>query len=176
MANIFQKQNSLSDGSKRTSTQTIVNNVESEEEESVPTNSKRNSIHSSWSDLLSVDEEAEYKRTYGSEPNIIGVATTSAASSVNSTIKEPSIPPVKRTIKNIVLVPYTCKPKDWRSWCIRSPYTTSSIASPLMVKSKEKKKRERWSINHTVHTIPLFILLSFMRMNKFLDIHIWTFL
>ena len=51
VANIFQKQNSLSDDSKRTSTQTIVNNVESEEEELVPTNSKRNSIHSNWSDL-----------------------------------------------------------------------------------------------------------------------------
>ena len=140
VANIFKKQNSLSDDSKRTSTQTIVNNVESEEEESVPTNSKGNSIHSNWSDLLPVDEEAEYKRTYRSEPNIIGVATTSAASSVESTIKEPSIPPVKRTVKNIVLVLYTPKPKDWGSWLIRSPYTTSTIASPPMVRSNEQRK------------------------------------
>ena len=98
VANIFQKQNSLSDDSKRTSTQTIVNNVESEEDESVPTNSKRNSIHSNWGDLLSVDKEVEYKRTYRSVPNIIGVATTSAASSVEPTNKEPSIPPMKRTV------------------------------------------------------------------------------
>ena len=131
-ANIFQKQNSLSDNSKGTSTQTIVNNVESEEEESVPTNSKRNSIHSNWSDLLSVDEEAEYKRTYRSEPNIIGVATTSASSAVEAT-KRPSIPPVKKTVRNIVLVPYMAKPMDWGSWHIRSPYTTSTIASPPMV-------------------------------------------
>ena len=52
VANIFKKWNSLSDNSKRTSTQTIVNNVESEEEESVPTNSKRNSIHSNWLTLI----------------------------------------------------------------------------------------------------------------------------
>ena len=90
---------------------TILNNVESEDEGSVPTNSKRNSIHSNWSDLLSVDEEAEYKRISRSEPNIIGMATTSAASTVEAT-KRPSILPVKKTVKNIVLVPYTPKPMD----------------------------------------------------------------
>ena len=110
MANIFQKQNLFS-----TSTQTIVKNVESEDEGSVPTNSKRNSIHSNWSDLLSVDKEAEYKRISKSEPNIIGVTTTSAASPVEAT-KRPSIPPVKKTVKNIVLVPHMPKPMDWGSW------------------------------------------------------------
>ena len=115
MANIFQQQNLLSDNSKGTSTQTIVNNVESEGEGSLPTNSKRNSVCSNWSDLLSVDEEAEFKRTCRSEPNIISVATTSAVSAVEAT-KRPSIPPVKKTVKNIVLVPYTPKPMDWGSW------------------------------------------------------------
>ena len=90
----------LSDDSKGTSTQTIVNNVESEDERYVPTSNKRNSIHSNWSDLLSVEEEAEYKRTCKStnEPNIIGVATTSAASAVEAR-KRPSIPPVKKVVK-----------------------------------------------------------------------------
>ena len=90
----------FSDDSKGTSTQTIVNNVESEDERSMPTSSKRNSIHSDWSDLLSVDAEADYKKTYKSrsEPNIIGVATTSAASTIEAT-KRPSIPPVKKTVK-----------------------------------------------------------------------------
>ena len=115
MANIFQKQNSLSDNSKGTSTQTIIHNVESEDEGSVPTTSKRNSIHSNWSDFLPVDEEAEYKRTCRSEPNIIGVATTSTASTGEAT-KRPSIPPVKKTVKNIVLVPYMPKLTDWGSW------------------------------------------------------------
>ena len=36
----------------------------------------------------------------------------------------------KRAIKNIVLVPYKPKPKDWGSWKIKSPYVTSTIASP----------------------------------------------
>ena len=109
VANIFQKQNSLSDDSKGTSTQTIVNDVESEGEKS-----KNDSIHSDWSDLLLVDKEAEYKNTYTNrnEPNIIGVATTSAASTTDAT-KRPSVPPVKKTVKNIVLVSYTPKLTDW---------------------------------------------------------------
>ena len=119
----------------------------------MPTNSKRNSIHhSNWSDLLSVDEEAEYKRTYGSEPNIIGVATTYAASSVESTIKEPSIPLVKRSVKNIVLVLYTPKSKDWGRWHIRSPYTTSTIASPPMVRSKQQRKEEEGEMVYKLHS------------------------
>ena len=94
-----------------------MNNVESEDERSVPTSSKRNSIHSDWSDLLSVDEEAEYKKTCKSrsEPNITGMATTFAASITKAT-KGSSIPPVKKTVINIVLVPYTPKVTDWGSW------------------------------------------------------------
>ena len=96
VANIFQKQNSLSDDSKGTSTQTIVNDVESEDERSIPNSNKRNCIHSEWSDLLSVNQEAEYRKIYKnrSEPNIIGMATTSAASTTEA-IKMPSVPPVK---------------------------------------------------------------------------------
>ena len=72
-----------------------MNDVESEGERS-----KRDSIHSDWSDLLSVDKEAEYKKTYTNrnKPNIIGVATTSAASATEVT-KRPSVPPVKKTVK-----------------------------------------------------------------------------
>ena len=33
-------------------------------------------------------------------------------------------------MRNIVLVPYKPKPKDWGSWKIKSPYATSTIASP----------------------------------------------
>ena len=36
----------------------------------------------------------------------------------------------KSAIKNIVLVPYKPKPKDWGSWKVKSPYVTSIIASP----------------------------------------------
>ena len=54
VANIFQKQNSLSDNSRATSTQTIINNVENEGEEnkSVSTDSDRNSVQSNWSKLV----------------------------------------------------------------------------------------------------------------------------
>ena len=51
VANFILKQDLLSDDSKGTSTQTIVNDVESEDERSIPNSNKRDSIHSDWSDL-----------------------------------------------------------------------------------------------------------------------------
>ena len=98
---IFWKGNLLSDDSKGTSTQTIVNDVESEDERSIP-NSNRDSIHSDWSDLISVNEEAEYRKINKtkSEPNIIGVPTTSATSATEIT-KKLSVPPVKKTVKTL---------------------------------------------------------------------------
>ena len=39
-------------------------------------------------------------------------------------------PQRKRTVRNIVLVPYKPKPKDRGSWKIKSPYASSTIASP----------------------------------------------
>ena len=60
VANIFRKRNSLSDDSRGTSTQSIVNHLEREEERSIIGSDKRNSVHSDWSDLISVDEEAAY--------------------------------------------------------------------------------------------------------------------
>ena len=38
----------------------------------------------------------------------------------------------RRTVRNIVLVPYKPKPKDWGSWKIKSPYATSTVASPIL--------------------------------------------
>ena len=98
VANIFWKWNLLSDDSKGTSTQTIVNDVESEDERSILNSNKRDSIHSNWNDLTAVNEEAEYRKINRSEPNIIGVATTSDASATETT-KKPSVPPVKKTVK-----------------------------------------------------------------------------
>ena len=60
----FEKENSLSDNSRGTSTQTIVNNIEKngEDNRSVATDndSDRNSMHSNWSELITVNEEAKY--------------------------------------------------------------------------------------------------------------------
>ena len=36
----------------------------------------------------------------------------------------------KRAVRNIVLVPYKPRPKDWGTWKIKSPSATSTIASP----------------------------------------------
>ena len=64
VANIFQKRNSLSDNSRGTSTQTVMNNMENdgEENKSVATDSDRDSMHSNWSELISVNEEVEYSK------------------------------------------------------------------------------------------------------------------
>ena len=95
---------------------------------------KRNSVHSDWSDLISVDEEAEYRKNYKNRkgPNATSTATTSTASATEAIII-PSASPAKKTIKNIVLVPYTPRPKEWGSWQIRSPYATSTVVSPHAV-------------------------------------------
>ena len=70
--------------------------------------SDRDSIHSNWSELIPITNEI----------NKTGDVTKTNAQ------------PRKRAIKNIVLVPYKPKPKDWGSWKIKSPYATSTIASP----------------------------------------------
>ena len=69
------------------------------------------------------------------------MATTSAAFATEST-KKHSVPPVKKTVKNIVLVPYMPKPTDWGSWWIRSTYATSTIASPPAVQPSQHEKEE----------------------------------
>ena len=74
--------------------------MESEDERSIPNSNKRVSIHSDWTDLIAVNEEAEYRKINRSEPNIIGVATTSAASATE-TSKKPSVPQLKRLLKTL---------------------------------------------------------------------------
>ena len=66
VANIFQKRNSISDESRGTSSQSIINTMERDgEERSIVNDSKRSSIHSNWSDLVPVDIESEYRKIYG---------------------------------------------------------------------------------------------------------------
>ena len=134
VANIFRKRNSLSNDSRGTSTQSIVNNMEREEERSVTSGDKRNSVHSDWSDLISVDEEAVYRKICKNKKghNVASTAITSAASAAEAVIM-PSTPPVKKTVKNIVLVLYIPSPNDWGSWQIWSPYATSTVVSPHAV-------------------------------------------
>ena len=79
------------------------------------------------------------------------MTTTSAAFATEAT-KRSSIPPVKKTVKNIVLVPYTPKLTDWGSWQIRSPYTKSTIASPPAVQSSQQGKEEEGEMVYEPHS------------------------
>ena len=102
MANIFRKRNSIFDDSRGTSTQFIVNHMEREEERYIMGGDKRNSVHSDWSDLMSIDEEAEYRKIYKNRkrPNTTSTATTLAASATKAAII-PSASPAKKTVKTL---------------------------------------------------------------------------
>ena len=76
------------------------------EEKDSEMDSERESIHSNWSELIPVE-----------------------INKPDETLKI-NAPQRKRTVRNIVLVPYKPKPKDWGSWKIKSPYVTNTIASP----------------------------------------------
>ena len=113
VADIFRKRNSFSDSSRTASTQTIMNNlteqckVEVREKDS-ETDSGVGSIHSTWSDIV---------------PTNVNKSTEVVTNNNNNIVK-------KRTVRNIVLVPYKPKPNNWGSWQIKSPYATSTMASP----------------------------------------------
>ena len=120
--------------------QSIVNHMEREEEErSIVGANKRNSVHSDWNELISIDEEAEYRKIYKSRkgPNTtVCTATSLAAPATKATIIPPASP-AKKMVKTIVLVPYTPRPKRWGSWWIRSPYASSTVVNPYIVHKQE---------------------------------------
>ena len=130
------------DSSRGTSTQTIVNNIEQckleTRDKNSETDSDRDSIHANWSELIPITNEINKTRD---------VAKTSAQ-------------PRKRAIKNIVLVPYKPKPKDWGSWKIKSPYVTSSIASPSLDinnqnQSQDQTNEEMSYVPHSPYYAPV---------------------
>ena len=117
---MFRKRNSYLDSSSRaTSTQMIVNenpeHYKAEEKDS-ETDSEKESIHSNWSELLPVEVNKHAK-----------VVTNDASQR-------------KRTVRNVILVPYKPKPKDWGTWKIKSPYTTSTIVSPSLDDNNDQNK------------------------------------
>ena len=59
---MFRKRNSVSDNSRGTSMQSIVNNIEnnSEDNRSVATDNDRHSMHSNWNEFI--NEEAKYSK------------------------------------------------------------------------------------------------------------------
>ena len=83
--------------------------------------SKRNSIHLDWSDLIPLDVEAEYQRIYNirkrPDTRLYTSTVPLAAPVAEAAAVPPSFPAnTHKTVKNIVLVPYTPKPKEWGSW------------------------------------------------------------
>ena len=59
----------------------------------------------------------------------------------------------KRAKKNIVLVPYKPKPKDWGSWKIKSPYVTSTIASPpLDLNQNQNQDQNNKEMSYVLHS------------------------
>ena len=96
VANIFRRRRSTSNDSWGDSTQTIINWEEEDEVQS-----ETNSSISDWSDNLLMDNNnSEQPSTSGTQNDL------------NKT--EHSTP--KRTEKNLVLVPFKPKPKNWGSW------------------------------------------------------------
>ena len=135
VANMFRKRNSLLDSSRGTSTQTIVNNIEQckveTRDKDSETDSDRDSIHSNWSELIPINNEMN---------------KTGDVIKTNAQLR-------KRAIKNIVLVPYKPKPKDWGSWKIKSPYVTSTIASPpLDLNQNQNQDQNNEEMSYVPHS------------------------
>ena len=137
---MFHKRNSFSDSSRGTSTQTIINNaaeqckVEVMEKDS-NTDSDNNSMHSNWSELVPTSNEI------------------SNTSTMNNEVKKSEAHIRKRAIKNIVLVPYKPKLKDWGNWKVKS-YATSMIASPS-ISNQNQNSEEMVYVLHTPYYSPV---------------------
>ena len=71
-------------------------------------------------------------------------------------MKKLLIPLKKKVVKNIVLIPYKPKPTDWGSWRIKSPYATSSIASPPLTLTNEQRKEDEMAyVLHSPYYSPV---------------------
>ena len=144
--NMFQKRNSFSDISRGTSTQTIVNNVDNNVDEckadvignDSDRDSDKDSVHSNWSKLMPIKS--------GMNKN---------ASTSDGGVLKVNAQPRKRAIKNIVLVPYKSKPKDWGSWRIKSPSATSTIASPPLISNEQNQNNEMVYVPHSPYYSPV---------------------
>ena len=113
VANIFRKRTLNSDESRGTSTQSIINYMERDSKERFVINdSKRNGVHSDWSDLIPIDVNAEYQRIQRPDTRL-HTSTVSSAAPVAEAVSVPPSSPANthKTVKNIVLVLYSSKAK-----------------------------------------------------------------
>ena len=58
-------------------------------------------------------------------------------------------------MKDIVLVPYKPKPAEWGSWEIKSPYVTSTIASPSLVPNEQNENNKMVYVPHSPYYSPV---------------------
>ena len=86
------------------------------ENKSVMTDSDRESVHSNWSELIYVNEEAEYSKLRGG----MNVNACTSNASLEEAAKATLTQSRKRAVKNIVLVPYKLKSMEWGSWRTKS--------------------------------------------------------
>ena len=152
------------------------------EDRSVINDSKRNSVPSDWSDLIPMDVEAEYWRIYNirNRPDNRSSTVPLVASVAEAAAVPPSSPAnTHKTVKNIVLVPYTPKPKEWRSWQVKkSQLASSTVTTPNSIYTEKEPEQEQDQdnlgrcINHEVLTIHGYTHLNFMRMNKRHFVHL----
>ena len=70
-------------------------------------------------------------------------------------MKKPLISQKKKAVKNIVLIPHKPKPTDWGSWRIKSPYATSTIASPPLASNDQRKDDEMVYVPHSPYYSPV---------------------
>ena len=96
------------------------------------TDSDKESIHSNWSDLIAINVEAD------KPSDAIKVDTQQR----------------KRSVRNIVLVPYKPRPKDWGTWKIKSPYATSTIASPPLDVNNQIQDLNQNQTNEKLSYVP----------------------
>ena len=136
---MFHKRNSFSDSSRATSTQTIVNDTTEQckaevMEKDSETDSDNESVHSNWSELIPMNNKNNMSTT-------------------DTEVKKSKPQTRQRAIKNIVLVPYKPKPKDWGSWKVKSPYATSIIASPSI--NQNQNNEEMVYVLHSPYYSPV---------------------
>ena len=108
-------------------------------------------IIENWSDLILVDMEAEYQKIYSSRkrPDARASTTTpSAAPAVEAAALLPSSPATHKTVKNIVLVPFTKNQLSREVDELRSHNLLPVLLSPQikhlkdknLIRNKRKKK------------------------------------
>ena len=86
----------------------------------------------------------------------MNINASTSNTSLGEAVKMMNTQPRKRVVKNIVLVPYKPKPTEWGSWKIKSPYMTSTIASPSLVPDEQNKNNEMVYVPHSPYYSPVY--------------------